>query len=1145
MLGKTIQHYRIDAALGEGGMGLVYRGYDTKLDRPVAIKVLLKPSVDAAEAVERFLREARAASALNHPNIVTIHEIGAIDEGHYFMVQELVDGRTLRSLVGEPMDVGTAAGIASQIARALAVAHASGIVHRDIKPENVMVRADGYVKVLDFGLARIVPDASAMTISDYTRPGMVFGTASYMSPEQARGEPAGPAADLFALGIILFEMLTGRRPFTGDSTLAVLHGIVSEHPAPLARLRPALPSSLDALVLRLLAKNPAQRPTAQETATELESLGRAEASISAPLPRATTIGQRHTVGRRKERAELRRAFQEVVAGRSLMLSVSGEPGIGKTSVAEDFLAWVVTTDEHPVVARGKCSERLAGTEAYLPLLEALDNLLHSGTGGSFSEVTKVVAPTWFVQVAALPDSLTAQEIRADAKAASQERMKRELGSLFQEVSRIRPLVVFFEDLHWADASTVDILNYLAGRFESMRVLILVTYRPSEMFLERHSFLQVRDDLQSRGLLQELPLDFLTRAEIEHYLGLEFPGHEFPEAFVHVLHTKTEGNPLFMVDLVRYLRDRGFLAQKEQRWQLARSLPELERELPESVRSTIARKLERLDETDRKLLLAGAVQGHSFDSTVVSEATGVDAADVEERLEGLAQVHALVRSEGSEEFPDLRLTVKYRFVHVLYQNVLYGSLQPTRRSTLSAKVAESLVAHYGDRAAEQASELAHLYEAARDFRKAAHYFQLAAAQGARLFAFREAVALAQRGLAQVRALPEGAERNKAELGLQMILGRSLRSVAGWAAPEVETIYTRARQLCQQLGDVPELFPVLWSLSLFHAIRGDLRANRELARQLLAQAEASGNPVFLVAAHQTMGSVLEFLGETKAAGEHLERAVSLHNPEQQLDRIFGLDSGMIARSQSVLPLWLQGQPDTAVRRMDDTMRLARAMRQPITLVFALLLSENLHVLRREPQQAIKLGDELIALCREYGLAQELEWGRCFQASAMAQVGHGEAAVEQLRDSLARQHALGAGLLRSTFRAHLAYACLVAGRTAEGLAAVAEALELSEQTLERYYVAELLRIRGDLLLQQGDPVNAEASFRDALAFAERQGVLAFELRAATGLARTLAVRGALAEARQSLAPVVARFSEGRDSADLLDAQHQLEHLASRPSV
>src|SRR5262249_14559861 len=199
---------------------------------------------------------------------------------------------------------------------------------------------------------------------------------------------------------------------------------------------------------------------------------------------------------------------------------------------------------------------------------------------------------------------------------------------------------------------------------------------------------------------------------------------------------------------------------------------------------------------------------------------------------------------------------------------------------------------------------------------------------------------------------------------MVLALSLRSVEGWAAPEVEKIYTRARQLCQDLGDVPELFPVLWGLTLFHAIRGDLRVFRQLAEQLIAQAETTGNPAFLVGAHQMMGSVLEFQGETVRSSWHFERAVSLHEPSQNLDRVFGLDSGMIARSQSVLPLWLLGRPDFALARIQETLALARGLRQPITLVFALLLAENLRQLRREPTDAIELGDELVALCREYG-------------------------------------------------------------------------------------------------------------------------------------------------------------------------------------
>jgi tetratricopeptide (TPR) repeat protein len=296
---------------------------------------------------------------------------------------------------------------------------------------------------------------------------------------------------------------------------------------------------------------------------------------------------------------------------------------------------------------------------------------------------------------------------------------------------------------------------------------------------------------------------------------------------------------------------------------------------------------------------------------------------------------------------------------------------------------------------------------------------------------------------------------------------------------------------------------------------------------------------------MGSALEFLGETVSASDHLERAVSLHEPSQSLDRVFGLDAGMIARSQSVLPLWLLGRPDFALNRINDTVALARALRQPITLVFALLLAENLHVLRREPKEAIELGDELIALCGEYGLAQEVEWGRCFQARAMADVGRADEAVEALRESLSRQRAISTGLLRPTFLAHLAEVCVKAGRTDEGVVAIAEAFTLTDQSPERYYVAELLRIRGTLLHQQGDPVAAESSFREALAFAERQGVNGFALRAAMGLAGVLSERDALSEAHECLASVLGRFTEGFGTADLVDAQRQLDRLATRQSA
>lgn len=532
----TLGQYRLDDAIGRGGMGEVYRAFDTKLNRPVAVKVMRESSAERQRSVLRFLREARAASALNHPNIVTIHDVGETSSGAHFIVQELVEGRTLRSLLDDPMPLARAIDIGRQIARALAAAHAAGIVHRDVKPENVMVRADGYVKVLDFGLARVadpVGGSHSTHTNQDTAPDTLLGTTAYMSPEAASASTVGPPGDVFGLGIVLYEMAAGRRPFVAATSIGVLASIVSEHPVPLARLNASIPYVLDDLVHRMLAKEPERRPTAGEAAdllTELQSGG------SPIVTTARPTAPRKSVGRETERTALRRAYAQVQRGASLLVAVTGEAGLGKSTLTEDFLGELATGPDRPIVARGRCSERLAGAEAYLPVLEALEGLLRRTSNLSVDQLMRTVAPTWYTQVATTSGHPSFAEMRKDAPAASQERMKRELSALFEELSRTRPLVVFLDDLHWADVSTVDMLNYLAGRLANMRLLVLVTYRPSEMALAQNRFVGISNDLRARGLFEEIPLHVLAAVDVERYLALEFPGHHFPPTFASFVST---------------------------------------------------------------------------------------------------------------------------------------------------------------------------------------------------------------------------------------------------------------------------------------------------------------------------------------------------------------------------------------------------------------------------------------------------------------------------------------------------------------------------------------------------------------------------------------------------------------------------------
>jgi predicted ATPase len=372
--------------------------------------------------------------------------------------------------------------------------------------------------------------------------------------------------------------------------------------------------------------------------------------------------------------------------------------------------------------------------------------------------------------------------------------------------------------------------------------------------------------------------------VERYLAIEFKEHRFPSEFAALIHHKTEGNPLFMADLLRDLRDRGVLAEDGGRWVLTRSLDEVERGLPESVRSMIARKIGRLTDDDRKLALAASVQGHEFDSAVVSEALGVDPGEVEERLEALDRVHVFVRAVGEHEFPDRTLTLRYRFVHVLYQNALYASLQPTRRASLSGKVAAALARHHGPTAPAVSAQLAVLYEAARDFPKAAAQFVAAAQHAAELFAFREAAALSKRGLQALDGLAEDPVRIQQELGLQLILGlsRSFR-LGGTGGREA----TRAPARCAASSAIHR--------SCFRALgpdpgAGHSRRSRFSARlRAAARSGRSGrNDHVQVAGHQMMASVCEFLGETTSPASTSRRPWSCTIPPSMCySANFGLD------------------------------------------------------------------------------------------------------------------------------------------------------------------------------------------------------------------------------------------------------------------
>jgi tetratricopeptide (TPR) repeat protein len=693
-----------------------------------------------------------------------------------------------------------------------------------------------------------------------------------------------------------------------------------------------------------------------------------------------------------------------------LLCVAGEPGIGKTTLVEEFLDELGAGNQNCRLGRGRCSERLAGTEAYLPFLEALDSLLHGTGGEAVAQVMKVVAPTWYVQLAPLAaeDSSFAR-VREEAKVASQERLKRELAAFFQEVARLQPLVLFLDDLHWADASTVDLLTYISSKCAAMRLLLVLSYRPSDLLLSQHPFLHVKLDLQGRGVCREILLGFLNRPDVERYLALEFPEHAFPADFAALIHVRTEGSPLFMVDLLRYLRERGVLAQEQGCWTLTQSVGDIQQELPESVRSMIQRKIDQLSEADRRLLMAASVQGYEFDAAAVAKALAQEAAEVEERLEGLERVHAFVRRLQEREFPDGTLTLRFRFVHVLYQNALYALLTPARKGSLSLAVAEALLVYHGEQSATVAAELALLFEAGRDFARAADAFVVAAQNAARVYANQEAVALLGRALANAEKLRGPAHQSRIlavvlqRAPLHMTLARFDDAIAdselaekvagetGDPEAQINAICRKAialwplkrlaemQQYASQAADLARLAQSKVGLALSEVILayhrcciGDLaHAAQDLDRGIPVLQEV-GEPLSALDAVCARSWVSTFRLEY-AEAEHALRWA--HAKAHELGASFQLIgshffSGMV--------LGNQGRLSEALSMLREGMRLAELngerwwlSRLPNTLGW---LHRELHDL----ETALRLDGESIRLGREFGSAEAV-------ANAQVNLGH----------------------------------------------------------------------------------------------------------------------------------------------------------------
>src|SRR6266851_3408835 len=841
------------------------------------------------------------------------------------------------------------------------------------------------------------------------------------------------------------------------------------------------------------------------------------------------------VGREREVAEMKRALELARNGHGQIVAAVAEAGTGKSRLVYEFKAMLpgeCKVLEAYSVSHGKAS-------AYLPVLELLyDYFGIEGADdaaqrrgkiemrlGSLDPALSDTLPYLFalLGIQDTPNPLALMDAQIKRR-----RMQDALKRIVLRESLNQPLVVIFEDLHWIDGETQALLDLLADSIANARVLLLVNYRPEYS----HTW-------GNKSYYSQLRLDALGKDSAAEMLSTLLGDAAELAPLNRLILERTEGNPFFMEEMVRALFDEGALVRNGA-VKVTRPLSQLH--LPPTVQGILASRIDRLPGKQKELLQTLSVMGKESPLDLIRRVASRAGAQLERMLSDLQT------GEFIYEQPALS-GVEYAFKHALTQEVAYNSLLIERRKFLHERAAGSMESLYAERLEDHLSELAHDYGLSGNTRKALEYLKRAAQQAVGRSAHMEAVGLFRSALELLRAVPETPERAQEELELQLGLGVALHAIKGTSAPERGQTYARALQLCRQMDETPQLFPVLVGLWGFYNMRAELGTALQLAHQLLSIAQGRQDPDLLLIAHDTVGENLYSRGEFVPARTHLERASALYNPSRHrsLPSLYWMNRGVNSLAYAGSTLWILGYPDLAVDRVERALALARELSHPFSLDLALILSSSIHARRGQGEAALKCADEAVRLATERGF-QFLAYGICFRGAALIVCGQAEEGVKQLREGLASMRAFGAQLVQTRFCAALADGCVALGRVEDGFASVTEALAAVERTGERSSEAELYRLKGELTLRRGGTGpstnvedEAEKCFRQAIEIARRQEAKSWELRATTSLARLLNKQGKRDEARAMLAEIYGWFTEGFDTADLRDAKALVDELAT----
>lgn len=1013
--------YQIEAPLGSGGESVVFRALDTRLNRHVALKLLSPQALDE-DGLARFRREAMSVARLSHPGIVTLYDFDQ-EDGIPYLILELVPGSDLWAMMYENaqrLSINDGLSIIYHVLDALTYAHSLDVVHRDLKPENVMVIDDKlHTKVMDFGLAYIRGQQSRIT-----KEGVISGSAYYISPEVADGQEADNRADLYAVGVMLYEIVTGRLPFYSENSVAVIMQHLHEAPTPPTKFNADLSSALEAVILRLLAKNPRDRyPSATAAKQALIDATQTKTAVTTSIGDNLMQRLKHTyrVGREIEWSRLLQVWQQVRIGSpnaKPIVMLAGEAGSGKTGFAQQFLN-EIRLEGAQLLGSSACI--IDGDLPYRPFTEIVRERLRDNP--------VVLNPKMAADLAKLvPEIVEANNITPQPSLTSEAQRLR----LFEHITQFfiqladYPLVIFFDDLHWADTSSISLLQYIVRNVRGHKILIVGTYRPSELDFQ-HPLDGMLRELTSQDLVETIKLQRLQEEDVVNLVNMVF-GDTIPLEFSRTIYENTEGNLFFTKELIKALvEDERIYEDPAGYWNFP-SADELE--LPNSIRSVVGQQLGKLSDDATQLLQAAAVIGREFTFDVLAQVVSFDEDPLTDLIDEALEKQFITEYKRARE-------ESYLFESALVRQTLLENLSQRRQTRLHLKIAKALESRVNVRS--NLERIARHYSlGARtddDIEHAIDYLMQAAEASRAVFALPNAIDLYNQAL---ELTIEGENNDSRRLMLREhrgIVHQQLGDFASAAADLESVLKAEAIQ-----SDPARKREVLLSLGQVYRRSEQFEAAIEMLTAAIESASAAGEERFVA-------NCSYYLGATYWSQRHITKALEHQQEGHEIVQRLGLEDKVTMRV-------LHGLAECLMRQGNYTEMLPYAEK---SLVFAQQLgdleyhAENLNIIgiaamnQSRYERAIQLQKECITVAQKAGM-------KLHHATALSVMGWAQAA---------------------------------SGDYQQGLKTLHEALAMSEGHLKGINITMVWDFLGRCYLELGDRERAAEAFGECLSYAQRYAI------------------------------------------------------------